>query len=397
MKILLSNQFFYNVGGTETMFFKLLNFLKKEGHELTVITVKSKNNLNINGIKIYYVKSYVQQNRFMSPLNRIFNYNSYKITKKIIEMEKPDIAHFYNTSLISPSPILACLKNKIPTIKTFNDYEHLCPDSSKTKWSKFCDKEMGIFNCLKCDRRNVNPSLLTVLYYNTIIKNFELSIFRKTINVSICETIKKVLDQSKIDSRVIYQSIYLPKNIPKLKYTANILYAGRLSKEKGVNYLIEAFSHLKNKNAKLLIAGDGPERKKLENIAKNYGLSQRIKFLGFVDKTTLQNLYEDIDFIVLPSVWQEPFGLTGLEAMSYGRPVIAFNVGGISEYVSNNENGFLVDVFDVKSLAEKMETLLSDKDLLLKFSKNSIETSKKFSDEIFYKRIKDLYRDVLND
>ncbi|MBU5689733.1 MAG: glycosyltransferase [Candidatus Aenigmatarchaeota archaeon] len=397
MKILLSNQFFYNVGGTETMFFKLLNFLKKEGHELIVITVESKKNLNINGIKIYYVKSYVQQNRFMSPLNRIFNYNSYKITKKIIEMEKPDIAHFYNTSLISSSPILACLKNKIPTIKTFNDYEHLCPDSSKTKWSKFCDKEMGIFNCLKCDRRNVNPSLLTVLYYNTIIKNFELSIFRKTINVSICETIKKALDQSKIDSRVIYQSIYLPKNIPKLKYTANILYAGRLSKEKGVNYLIEAFSNLKNKNAKLLIVGDGPERKKLENLAKNYGLSQRIKFLGFVDKSTLQNLYEDVDFIVLPSVWQEPFGLTGLEAMSYGRPVIAFDVGGISEYVSNNENGFLVDVFNVKSLAEKMETLLSDKDLLLKFSKNSIETSKKFSDEIFYKKIKNLYRNVLND
>ncbi|MEO0281491.1 MAG: glycosyltransferase [candidate division WOR-3 bacterium] len=397
MKILLSNQFFYNVGGTETMFFKLLNFLKKEGHELIVITVESKKNLNINGIKIYYVKSYVQQNRFMYPLNRIFNYNSYKITKKIIEMEKPDIAHFYNTSLISPSPILACLKNKIPTIKTFNDYEHLCPDSSKTKWSKFCDKEMGIFNCLKCDRRNVNPSLLTVIYYNTIIKNFELSIFRKTINVSICETIKKALDQSKINSRVIYQSIYLPKNIPKLKFTANILYAGRLSKEKGVNYLIEAFSNLKNKNAKLLIVGDGPERKNLENIVKNYGLSQRIKFLGFVDKATLQNLYEDVDFIVLPSVWQEPFGLTGLEAMSYGRPVIAFNVGGISEYVSNNENGFLVDVFDVKSLTEKMETLLSDKDLLLKFSKNSIETSKNFSDEIFYKRIKDLYRDVLND
>ena len=396
MKILLSNQFFYKIGGSETMFFKLLNFLKEEGYKISVLTVKNEKNFNIEGVKVYYTKNYFQQNKLLVPLNRIFNFHAYKITKKIIKNERPDIAHFYNTSQISPSPIIACIKEKIPVIKTFNDYEHFCPDSSKTKWSKFCDKEFGLYNCLTCDRINVKPSLPIILYYIILIKNFELSIFRKTINISICEMIKKVLDQSKINSRVIYQSISLPKNVPKIKHTGKILYAGRLSKEKGVEYLLQSLKIINNQKAQLLIAGDGPERSKLEYLVKKLNLKDKVKFLGFLNKSELQKLYENIDFMVLPSIWQEPFGLTGLESMSYARPVIAFNVGGINEYISDNKDGFLVEVFDVNKLAEKMELFLNDKNILMKFSKESRKKARKFSDEVFFKNIKKLYKEVLN-
>ncbi len=191
MKILLCNQYFYPAGGSESMFFKLLNFLKNEGHEIVTLGVESPKNIKIDGVKSYFTKSYLQQNRFLKPINRIFNFHAYRVTKKIINEEKPDLAHFYNTSLISPSPIIACLQNKIPVIKTFNDYEHLCPDSSKTRFYKFCQKEMGFLNCLTCDRKNVNPSFFIILYYNTIIKYFELGIFRKIHCVAICKTIKK--------------------------------------------------------------------------------------------------------------------------------------------------------------------------------------------------------------
>ncbi|MBU5689126.1 MAG: glycosyltransferase [Candidatus Aenigmarchaeota archaeon] len=397
MKIFLSNQYFYQAGGTETMFFKLLNFLKNEGHEVVTLSVFSEKNIKINGVKSYFTKSYLQQNKLKIPLNRIFNLHAYRVTKKIIEKEKPDIAHFYNTSLMSPSPIIAFLEKNLPVIKTFNDYEHICPDSSKTKWSKFCNKEMSFINCFSCDRRNVNPSIPVIIYYNTLIKKFELNIFKKIHCVSICKIIQNALMQSKIRSELIYQSIDIPKQVPKINFTGNILYAGRLSKEKGVKYLIKSLTIVKKEfpRVKLLIAGDGPERSYLEKLVKKLKLENNIKFLGWLNKENLKNLYENVDFIVLPSIWQEPFGLTGLEAMSYGRPVIAFNVGGISEYVINNKNGFLVDVFDIKSLGEKIKILLNDKKTLLEFSKESIKKSKEFSDDIFFKKIKKLYSKVM--
>jgi len=398
MKIFLCNQYFYQAGGSETMFFKLLNFIKKEGHDIVTLGMKSDKSVKIEGVKSYFTLSYLQQSKIKIPLNRIFNLHAYKITQKIIKEEKPDLAHFYNTSLISPSPIIACVKSNIPTIKTFNDYEHLCPDSSKTKFSRFCQKEMSLINCLTCDRKNVNPRLPIIIYYNTIIKNFELNVFRKIHCISICKIIQKALIQSKIKSELIYQSISLPEKIPELSFSGNILYAGRLSKEKGVDYLIKAFGLAKKDlpKAKLLIAGDGKERKRLEELAKSLKLEENVKFLGWLSKDQLKSIYKDVDFIVLPSIWQEPFGLTGLEAMSYGRPVIAFDVGGIGEYVINNENGFLVDVFDVDGLAEKIKILLTDKNRLKEFSRNSIKKSKEFSDDIFFKKIKKYYSEVIS-
>ncbi len=397
MKILLSNQYFYQAGGSETMFFKLLNFLKNEGHDIVTLGMYHAKSMKIDGVKSYFTKSYLQQEKIKIPINRIFNLHAYKVTQKIIERERPDLAHFYNTSLISPSPIIACLKNKIPTIKTFNDYEHVCPDSSKTKHSKFCQKEMSLLNCLTCERSNVKPSLPIVLYYNYVIKHFELNIFRKIHCISICKIIQSALLQSNIKSTLIYQSIDIPENPPKLNFTKNILYAGRLSKEKGVKYLIYAMKNVVEDfpKAKLLIAGEGKERKYLEYLTKSLGLKKNVEFLGWLNKDQLKELYKNIDFIVLPSIWQEPFGLTGLEAMSYGRPAIAFNVGGISEYIDNGKNGFLIDVFNFNELSEKIKELLTNEKKLKEFSLSSIKKSKEFSNEIFYKKIKEFYSKVI--
>lgn len=397
MKILLCNQHFYPVGGSETMFFKLLNFLKNEGFEIVTLGMKSNKNIKIDGVKSYFTKSYLQKNQFLKPINRIFNLDAYKITKKIIKEEKPILAHFYNTSLISPSPIIACLQNKIPVIKTFNDYEHLCPDSSKTKYYKFCKKEMNFINCLTCDKSFVKPNLFIVTYYNTIIKHIELNVFRKIHCVAISKTIQKALKQSGIKSRLIYQSISVPKTYPKIKFTKKILYAGRLSKEKGTDYLLKSMVKVVEEypKAKLLIAGDGKERKNLENLSKKLKLKKNVKFLGWLSKEKLNKLYTNIDFLVAPSIWQEPFGLTAVEAMIYGRPVIAFNVSGLKEIVENNKNGFLVEVLNTEKLSEKILELLKDEKKLKYFSKNARKKAELFSDERFYKEIKKLYDELV--
>lgn len=394
MKILLCNQYLYPVGGAETMFFKLLDFLKGEGFDVVTLSMKSDKDVEINGVKSYFTKSYLQQNKLLTPINRIFNKDAYSVTKQIIEKEKPDLAHFYNTSLLSPSPIIACLQKKIPVIKTFNDYEHVCPDSSKTKWNGFCGKEMGFVNCFTCDRKFVKPSMFQVAYYNTAIKWFELNVFRRVHRVSICKTIKDILFQSGLDSQIIYQSIVLPEKPPRIKFTKKILYAGRLSKEKGVSYLLQSMSLVKKERhgVKLLVAGDGKEKEDLVKLSKELNIEKQVEFLGWKTKEELKRIYEDVDFLVVPSIWQEPFGLTAVEAMAYGRPVIGFNVSGLRESIDDGKNGFLVNVMDTNSLAEKIIELSGDRKKLEKFSKSAREKSEMFSDKIFFKEVRRLYK-----
>lgn len=169
-----------------------------------------------------------------------------------------------------------------------------------------------------------------------------------------------------------------------------------MSKEKGVDYLLKAMKKVIKEypEAKLLIAGDGKERENLVKLTKMLNIEKNVEFLGWKTKDELKKIYEDIDFLVVPSIWQEPFGLTAVEAMAYGRPVIAFDVSGLRESVENDVNGFLVNVLDVNNLAEKIIDLLKDENTLNKFSKNARKKAELFSDEVFFREIRKFYEKV---
>jgi glycosyltransferase involved in cell wall biosynthesis len=142
-----------------------------------------------------------------------------------------------------------------------------------------------------------------------------------------------------------------------------IIFVGRLVERKGVRYLIEAFAQVKNNIPhQLVIIGDGPERKSLVQRAHDLNLHDRVTFTGRISDQELQKHYNQCSFIVLPAVYDakgdiEGLGVVLLEAMSYAKPAIASNAGGITDIVVNGENGFLVPPGDVRALAQAMERL----------------------------------------
>lgn len=115
-------------------------------------------------------------------------------------------------------------------------------------------------------------------------------------------------------------------------------------------------------NARLIIVGDGPAIDELKNLAEELDMSSRITFAGWLSHDKLDVLYRRCTLAVVPSVWPEPFGIVGIEAMAYERPVVAFDVGGISEWLKEGESGFLVKGGDEKALAEKINVLLENPD-----------------------------------
>jgi glycosyltransferase involved in cell wall biosynthesis len=161
--------------------------------------------------------------------------------------------------------------------------------------------------------------------------------------------------------KMIPYGLSLPVTTPSQLVFPVILFLGRLSSEKGFEIGLEAFALLRSRgiNAHLIIAGEGDERPFLEAFAQKFGIQDDVEFTGGIprDKEAVFYLINRAAFVVMPSHF-EAFGLVALESMRMGRPVIASDVGGLPEIISNKETGLLVPPGNISLFASAMQDLL---------------------------------------
>jgi glycosyltransferase involved in cell wall biosynthesis len=151
------------------------------------------------------------------------------------------------------------------------------------------------------------------------------------------------------------------------EYDKQIVYVGRLSKEKGVDILIKAFNEINMEECHLLIIGDGPEKNFLIKLAKG---NPRIHFLGYKPREEVIKYIKGSNILVLPSR-QEGLSTTILEAMACKTPVIATNVGGNPEIIEHMKTGILVTSENIKEIKEAMKLLLENKELAKKIKEEA--------------------------
>ena len=172
-----------------------------------------------------------------------------------------------------------------------------------------------------------------------------------------------------------------------------IVYFGRLSYEKGVDTLIKGF--IKSQyEGDLLIIGDGPMRKKLESQAQSSRRSEQIKFLGHLSKTALYKHVDHAELCVIPSRIPETFGLSAIEALVRGVPVVTGNYGAVPELIHNNKNGLILGSIAASSLADVFNHAWNSpawvRDLGI-IAKKSTFTGK----HEYYERLIDVYKELL--
>ena len=151
------------------------------------------------------------------------------------------------------------------------------------------------------------------------------------------------------------------------------LFVGRFVYYKGCKVLIEAFRRVKN--AKLVMVGSGPMEEELQQLVKQYGLEEKVQFLGNISEEQLREQYKACDVFVLPSIVRsEAFGLVQIEAMSYGKPVINTSLPSGVPYVSvHMETGLTVKPKSVKELAKAMNWMVEHKEERLEMGKRARE------------------------
>ncbi|MEI6751090.1 MAG: glycosyltransferase family 4 protein [Candidatus Saccharibacteria bacterium] len=183
----------------------------------------------------------------------------------------------------------------------------------------------------------------------------------------------------------------LYKSSVKSSSGPNILYIGRLEKRKGIKYLLQAYSLVLNQNpeTKLLIAGDGPDREKLESLAKKLELD-KVKFLGYVADDKKMELLANATVFCSPALFGESFGIVLLEAMACGIPIVAGDNPGYSSVMKGKGSLSLVNPKDSEEFARKLNIMLYDEDIRTLWKAWALEYVKQFS----YKNIIDQYEDL---
>ena len=170
---------------------------------------------------------------------------------------------------------------------------------------------------------------------------------------------------------------------------------GGFNEHKGVFVLLEAFQKVIKEcsGAKLVIAGNGGNERRVLKQVKKLGLEGCVDFVGQIDNKG--KTFRGFRMLVLPSVCLEQFGLVGLEACSFGVPVIGSKVGGVKDWLKNDFNGFLVPVGDSGLLAKRIVKLLKDDVLWKRFSSNAVRVANSFNKNKHYYSLLKVYKRVL--
>ena len=172
-----------------------------------------------------------------------------------------------------------------------------------------------------------------------------------------------------------------------------ILYVGQFVRGKGVDLLLAALAKL-DIDFKAYIVGGNNDEGYLKEMSSGLGLDDKVIFTGWQSKP--DEYFEKADVVAFPSRWQEPFGLVGIEAFSFRKPVVGFDVGGVSEWLTDNHTGILVKEKDIDGMAEGLKRLLQDRTLADKLGDNGYDFVRKHcSSENFIAGFKVMIEDVL--
>ena len=399
MKILLINNYFRPFAGAERVFLNQRELLKERGHEIVDFAMEDHGNLpsRYNSYFISNVDSAVRKNfweNFSNGLKSIHNSESTKKLTELIESEKPDIAHIHNVGRrISYSIIGVLRKHKIPIVHTLHDYKPVCSVNNFFRNDSICRKclrHQYFYTFLyRCRGNSLSASIMDAaeryfLWLRGTYRKIDLL-------VAPSQFLKRIMETAAVGNKNIK---YLPNfvDLPAEKRSRVtedfILYSGRIDVGKGVETLIRAVS---STGIHLKIAGDG---KLLEKLRKEK-LSD-VEFLGFQNKEALQKLLQNSKFVIVPSEWYENAPMAVLEAMSFSKPVIGSNIGGIPELIADKESGFLFEPCNVGDLREKILELYHDKKLIEKMGEESYRIVKeKFSKEKHYEQLMKVYNSLL--
>ncbi len=377
MKIILSNYRYFISGGPERYLFSIKKMLENVNHNIIPFSVKSGLNASNDyeewfmspvdaGGATYFAESKKSFPTYCKIISRSFySPEGFIKARRIAQSVKPDLVyslHFLNK--MSPSVIDGFKSMKVPVVVRLSDFGIMCPQAHFFCHGKVCEKCINgnFFHAVrnKCIFDTHAGSMIKACAwkFHRLIKVYD------RIDAFICPTTfmrHKMIEAGFSEEKLFHVPTFIDSASVQPAYTDDgyILYFGRLSEEKGVETLLDAYVMLPEPKPKLLIIGDietAPEltenpRYQLENIC----------FKSFMKKDALFEAIRKSLLVVVPSVWYENMPNVLLESYALGKPVLASNIGSLREVVQPGKTGVFFNSGDADNLRNKLLELLANK------------------------------------
>lgn len=300
--------------------------------------------------------------------------------QRSIEAFQPDALFIHKTSDL---PILEAVRQSgVPVARMVHDHDIYCMRSYKygVFSRKICERAASlhcVFGCGAFLARNHGGGF-PIKYVSYRDKRREIEINRGFDRMCVVTTFMRdeLLKNGFAPERIeIHPPVPRPGDLSIRSSFSDrnlILFAGQIIRGKGVDVLIESLARVKEP-FECIILGDGNHKRFCERLTRELGLERRVKFPGFVPQDELKRYYRECSVVVISSVWPEPIATIGLEVMRYALPVVAFDAGGIKDWLINGHNGYLVPWMDRGAFAESIDRLLKDKPLAMSMGQNGLE------------------------
>lgn len=326
--------------------------------------------------------------------------SSYDAVAKLIRKSKPDVAHFHNTfPQLSPSVYSACQDNGVPVVQSLHNYRLVCANGLLLRNGKPCEDCLtgGVINALKhrCYRHSL-PATSALVWMQ--VSNRNRGTYAEKVNRYIVPArfpIPRLVKGGLPEYRLAVKPNFLPEPPAYSGERENYaIFVGRLTAEKGVHTLIEAWKKIPDITLKIL--GDGEMRPVLEQIVREHGLN--VEFFGYLGRTEVLQMVARAAFQILPSECYEGFPMALLEAYASGTPVLVSRLGSLDELVVEGNTGHKFEAGNPDALAQMALQMMADKAQLSCLGGRAREEFEQhYTADRNYEQLMNIYREAIND
>jgi len=356
MKVLFVHDRFGALGGAEASLLAIAGELVRRGHETGLL---------------HGPDTGKQEDDWREAFSPCFPYsktNGATDLESILCEFKPDIIFLHKMAdLAMVEALTACA---VPVVRMVHDHDLVCMRSYKYNpiTRHICTRAASawcVFPCGACITRNSGPGL-PLKWVSYAAKRREIALNRKFEHLIVASHYMKT---ELLRNGFAAERIAIQAPVPRMADVSFkssfdernlIVYAGQILRGKGVDVLLESLALL-TMPFEAVILGEGNHRTYCERLSRRLGLHDRVHFMGFVSQSEIVRHYQESSVAVISSIWPEPFGAVGLEAMRCGLPVVGFDAGGIKEWLIDGVNGYLVPWMDRAQYARRIGELLRNK------------------------------------
>jgi glycosyltransferase involved in cell wall biosynthesis len=391
VKILLVNDYATAAYGSENLTLRLRDLLRQRGHDARLFASCARAVDEQEVLADY--QCFGTRSRF-NRLLQVVNPWAFWEFRRVLREFRPAVVHV-KIFLLQISPLILPLLRNVPSLYDATVLRSICPTGIKMlPDGGVCHVPAGTVcyhnRCFLL--RSLLPAMLGMWFWKKWRNAFDLIITNS-------HAMRFRLNSEGVEVKhVIWHGIPTRPQRPPLSSPPTVAFAGRLALEKGADVLVKAFARTSQEitDARLILAGDGLERKRLKNLIADLGLSSRVSMTGHILQPEVERLFDAAWVQAVPSRCVESFGMVAAEAMMRGTAVVASASGGLVEIVGEDgQRGLLVPPGDDKALAGALLSLLRNRQLAEKMGRAGREFALvRFNEETYVDETLRLYEKI---